>query len=117
MPSTQSQDAMNTDREWHVVKSRWKVVREYLENKKDQIYEEMVHYPSPIHACDQHFNYLLEERTGVSQELRRLNAFSERSLTSKDPVKLIDEFITSSTVINDEAEQRIRSSFKDALSE
>ena len=37
-------------------------IRQALEHKKRLLLEEIKNYPPPIPACDQHFNYLLEQR-------------------------------------------------------
>ena len=42
--------------------SVWNRIRAHLENEKTKIYEEIRNYPRPVPACDQQFNYLLEER-------------------------------------------------------
>lgn len=89
--------------------SVWQTLRDQLEAKQNQIYGDIAHYPPPIPACDQHFNYLLEQRTGIALELRRQKALAEESLTSRDPVALIGEFIESSIYVNDETKQRVRS--------
>ncbi|MFQ5938171.1 MAG: hypothetical protein ACE5LB_17350, partial [Acidiferrobacterales bacterium] len=94
-----------------------KDIRDYLESKKDKIYEEIRNYPPPIPACDLQFNYLLEERARISRELSRVDALITQDLRRKDRIKSIDEFIASSTYINDEMEQRIRSALKKAESE
>lgn len=52
--------------------AEWQARRQQLERKKAQIYAEIQAYPFPIPACDQQYNYLLEERARVRQELRRL---------------------------------------------
>jgi hypothetical protein len=47
-------------------------IRTLLEEKKQRTYEEIRNYPRPIPACDQHFNYLLEEQDRICLELSRL---------------------------------------------
>jgi len=89
--------------------SLWQTIRAQLEAKQNQIYEEITHYPPPIPACDQHFNYLLEQRTGIAQELRRQKALAEESLTSRDPAALIRAFVASSVYVNDETRQYVHS--------
>jgi hypothetical protein len=76
--------------------SAWRRARACLENKKRQIYEEVRNYPRPIPACDQQFNYLLEERARVEQELGRLEEACAESRTSADPLQRVEEFIRSS---------------------
>jgi hypothetical protein len=110
MPSTTS----DRDMAHEVLMSLWQTIREQLQAKQNQIYEEIAHYPPPIPACDQHFNYLLEQRTGIAQELRRQKALAEESLTSRDPIALIREFVASSVYMNDETRQHIRSCLQNA---
>lgn len=86
------------------------MIRDHLESERHRIYEEIKNYPTPIPACDAQFNYLLEERRRIPQELDRLNAFSKESLTRTDCLKCLDEFIASSNYINGEVEHKIRSS-------
>lgn len=46
--------------------------REQLEAERHRINEEIRNYPTPIAGCDAQFNFLLEERARISQELDRL---------------------------------------------
>ncbi|MDQ2975065.1 MAG: hypothetical protein M3R69_06610 [Acidobacteriota bacterium] len=89
--------------------SAWQRIRDYLESERHRIYEEIRNYPPPIPACDAQFNYLLEERARITQELDRVKVLSQESLTQRDSVKCIDEFIVSSNYIDGEMEQSIRS--------
>lgn len=50
----------------------WNELMQELEAKRLQIEVEIESYPAPIPACDQQFNYLLEQRGLVRQELRQL---------------------------------------------
>jgi predicted nuclease with TOPRIM domain len=43
-----------------------------LETEKRRINEEIRNYPTPIAACDEQFNSLLEEQARIVQELDRL---------------------------------------------
>lgn len=47
-----------------------------LENERQRVNEEIKNYPTPIPACDAQFNYLLEERARIAQELDRSSALS-----------------------------------------
>jgi hypothetical protein len=99
-----------------VIQFAWNKIRTQLENEKVRIYQAIGNYPPPIAACDQQFNYLLEEQTRISRELGRLNEAINASLTIGDPIQLIDEFIQSSSYVDVEAEQTIRSYLKEGLS-
>jgi hypothetical protein len=99
-----------------VIQFAWNKIRTQLENEKVRIYQAIGNYPPPIAACDQQFNYLLEEQIWISRELGRLNEAINASLTIGDPIQLIDEFIQSSSYVDAEAEDTIRSYLKEGLS-
>jgi hypothetical protein len=99
-----------------VIQSAWAKIRSHLENEKARIYEAIVHYPTPIAGCDQQFNYLLEEQTRIRHELDRLHEASSASITTADSIKLLGEFIRSSSYVNLETEQTIRSYLQKELS-
>lgn len=107
MPSLETEKL--TNRQMDVIQSAWNQIRAQLEMEKARIYEAIGTYPPPIAACDQQFNFLLEERTRVSQELDRLNEAAAASFTIEDSIKRMDEFIRSSWYVDPEAEQRLRS--------
>lgn len=92
-----------------VVKSIWHTLRTHLENEKARIYEAIGNYPTPIAACDQQFNYLLEEHTRIRHELDRLNQSSNESLTVGEALQRLNEFIGSSSYVDLETEQTVRS--------
>lgn len=43
-----------------------------LEAKRDELIAEICAYPTPIPACDAHFNWLLEMRAAVFEDLDKL---------------------------------------------
>jgi hypothetical protein len=47
---------------------------DFLEAEKRRLYEEIRNYPTPIAACDQQFNHLLEQQARVIAELQCLVA-------------------------------------------
>jgi hypothetical protein len=47
---------------------------EFLEAERRRLYEEIRNYPTPIAACDQQFNYLLEQQAQVTAELNRVRS-------------------------------------------
>jgi hypothetical protein len=51
-----------------------KLAESNLEIEKRRLYEEIRTYPTPIAACDQQFNYLLEQQARVNAELDRVRA-------------------------------------------
>ena len=99
-----------------IIQSAWDQIRKQLEHEKVRIYEALGNYPPPIAACDQQFNYLLEERAQISRELVRLDEATRASLTTADLIQLIDEFIESSSYVDTEAEQSIRVYLQERLS-
>jgi hypothetical protein len=115
MPSLES--GMPAIRQMDIIQCAWDRIRAQLETEKARIYEVIVNYPPPIAACDQQFNYLLEERTRISRELDRLNKSSTANLPIEDSIKLIDEFIRSSSYVDPETEQTIQSYLEAGLSQ
>lgn len=116
MPSANSRSAMPKEIESKWMEDIWNRIRKHLETKRAQILEDIVNYPPPIPACDQHYNYLLEQRVHIAQELRRLHTLSQDRSASPDAFKLIDEFLTASAYIQDEAKQDLRAACKEAWS-
>lgn len=89
-------------------KSAWERIQTYLENAKTQVYDEIKQYPRPIPACDQQFNYLLEQRRRIAQELDRLEEASQESSLGRDALELIGAFLESSQCLDEVAKQTIR---------
>ena len=56
--------------------SLWDEVERHLEREKQRIFDEILHYPPPIPACDVQFNFLLAQRAGMMQELQQLRAIT-----------------------------------------
>ncbi len=88
------------------MESVWEELRGYLEKKKRQIGAEILHYPPPIPACDAQFNFLLEERTRIAQEIGRLENLAQESRTHPNPLQLIEAFVVSSTDMDDQVKQK-----------
>jgi hypothetical protein len=65
-----------------------------LQQTKLKILTEIQHYPTPIPHCDQHFNWLLEQRDSVSAELHALEALREHAESA------LTSFVQSSQFIN-----------------
>ena len=49
----------------------WSIVGIALERSKARIYADIRAYPAPIPACDQQFNYLLEQRRAINSALKK----------------------------------------------
>jgi hypothetical protein len=92
------------------------MMRVELENQRDRINNEIGLYPTPIAGCDQQFNYLLEQRSGISAKLRRMQEAENQSLSDKDLFKVLDDFIRSSNTIEKGAGSTIRRFMAEALS-
>jgi hypothetical protein len=86
----------------------WDTIRACLRSERDRILEEIRAYPTPIPRCDQQFNYLLERREGLFQELARLDD-AERSSVAEDVAARIEEFIDSMHYLDDGARLRLKS--------
>jgi hypothetical protein len=54
------------------VAARWQALREALEAERLRVQEQIGAYPPPIPACDAYFNFLLEQRALLGEELARL---------------------------------------------
>lgn len=108
----ESQTTLNETTQLDQVTAWWQGVRDLLEHKKAQVNEAIVNYPPPIPACDQHFNYLLEERAKLPQELQRLADFAKQGTGQKEHRTLLEEFIMTSSHLNDEERQRVRAEIK-----
>ena len=77
------------------MESTIKKIEIYLEKRRIDINEEIRSYPTPIPACDAQFNYLLEQRTKLSQELDRLHGIGSILSEESAMIQLI-QFIESS---------------------
>jgi hypothetical protein len=113
MPPGHSQEAVPEPNE--LLKSAWHRIKACLEEARHQIHDEIRTYPRPIPACDQQFNYLLERRARVSHELALLDEASAESPASGDSMARIDGFIDSSTCLEENAKQGIRSYLREGL--
>jgi hypothetical protein len=89
-------------------RAAWNAIRTCLRSERDRILEEIRAYPTPIPRCDQQFNYLLEKRERLFQELARLDD-AERSSVAKDVAARIEEFIDSMHYLDDGARLRLKS--------
>ena len=79
--------------------SPWTEIEDHLENAKSSILAEIRNYPPPIAACDQQFNYLLEQRDRIADELSRLASIRRDNLASETDVETLIDFINASDCI------------------
>lgn len=89
----------------------WQAIKQSLEARRDEIYEEIHSYRPPIPACDIQFNFLLEARAGVAQELSRLQSLGKQNLPAAELLSQLDEFLQASTALSAAAKQTIRTTF------
>ena len=82
-------------------------IRALLEERRVRVQAEIVNYPSPIPACDAHFNHLLEERGHITDELARLD---ELAVASGDAIKRIDAFLKTSRYLDEKTSRDISES-------
>jgi hypothetical protein len=113
MPTLETEKLTNVQLD--VIRSAWNQIRAQLETEKVHIYEAIGNYPTPIAGCDQQFNYLLEERARISRELDQLNESCLASITIKESIKLMKEFMQSSSSIDPQAEQAIQAYLEEGL--
>ena len=92
-PQTQTESAL--------IEAAWQRIRQHLEAEKQQIFQEIRHYPPPIPACDVQFNGLLAERAAILQALGRVESILQQDLTSEAAVGLLDEFLRTSPYVDD----------------
>lgn len=78
-----------------------------LEARKQRLYEEIRSYPTPITACDQQFNYLLEQQTRIAEELARLKSSIVEAQSGGDPAALLVSLICSLSSIDDDTKERL----------
>lgn len=115
MPSTKANKKVDTQAEIALIESVWESMREHLENERHRVIEEIKKYPTPIAGCDAQFNYLLEERARIAQELDQLKALARERLTRQAHLELIGKFIASSNYIDGDMAQQLRSSLLSGL--
>jgi hypothetical protein len=96
-------------------RAAWDTIRACLRSERDRILEEIRAYPTPIPRCDQQFNYLLERRERLFQELARLDGAERSSAVATDVAARIEEFIDSMHYLDDGARLRLKSASSKGL--
>ena len=97
-----------------LVESVWREIENHLEIEKKRIFDEILNYPPPIPACDVQFNFLLEERSKITEELRRMRKISENDANG---VQSIREFVESCEYFNNLLEAKLLSDLEKVLDE
>ena len=89
------------------VHSAWAELENHLKNARRSVFEQIRNYPPPITACDQQFNYLLEESDRLSGELSRLATVRRDYATGETDIEALVEFINASACIDNELKARL----------
>lgn len=76
--------------------SLWQNLADHLKAQQAQVIQEITNYPPPIPACDAQFNYLLEKRYALADELNRLMNLSEHDVSA------LIEFAADSLLVSKE---------------
>ncbi len=82
-----------------MLNAAWQDIRNQLERERLRIQAEITSYPPPIPACDAYFNYLLERRALVIDELGRLERAAAEGATSEACDATPEAFVRSSAVL------------------
>ena len=90
------------------VRSAWHEIHDNLQTCKVLINDEIGRYPAPIAGCDQQFNYLLEKRRLILDELKQLSITEPASLKTNDPAAAIVDFLQASQCIAMETKMHIK---------
>ncbi|MGE5523175.1 MAG: hypothetical protein ACM3SS_05620 [Rhodospirillaceae bacterium] len=77
------------------IEAKWQALRDALDAERLRVQQEISAYPPPVPACDAYFNFLLEQRALLSDELRRLDEAMTESAASSDPQAVLDAFVES----------------------
>lgn len=88
------------------IQSLWQDLVDQLNAQKAQVVEEILSYPPPIPACDAQFNYLLEKRDLLSDELNHLMNLSR---DDDSTVSELIQFAVASPFVSKEFEEAILS--------
>jgi len=106
VPQESLQSSTQAGPEQRAAAPDWRAIREHLESVKSAVAKQIEHYPPPIPACDAQFNYLLEQRDGISAELRLLDELRANAATPEDCVRAAVRFVHSSRFIDADAAAR-----------
>ena len=95
----------NQKAEASMADSLWNAIHADLMQTKEDLYKEICSYPAPVAGCDEQFNYLLEQRSRIQQEVARLNRYiakrdAECGAVSCQTLFAVEEFVTSSEYVS-----------------
>ncbi len=85
--------------------------KDQLEKVKIRVNKKIGNYPPPIPACDVQFNYLPEERSNISMEIKRVDNLLTKCQTSIVDIETIEDLIKTSNQIDDDMAERLRTAF------
>ena len=85
-----------------------------LEHLRLRTSEEIHNYPPPIAACDLQFNHLLEQRTNIAEQLRRLAQIGQARARRAEYAEAIDEFLRSCAFIDEQTKKKLHACLKTA---
>jgi hypothetical protein len=111
MATVTSTRAVEREDTWASLEHRLHEVRDFLQQVKSRLDEEIRCYPTPIPRCDAQFNHLFEERARLNGALERIEA-----ARSGDSIDLLAEFVRSPAYRDDAAEAELRARIAAALS-
>jgi DNA-binding SARP family transcriptional activator len=77
------------------ITQEWNALRQALEAERLRVQQEIGGYPPPIPLCDAYFNFLLEQRALLTDELRRLEEAVAESAASDNSSAVLDAFVAS----------------------
>ena len=106
-------DAMQADIAEAVDRVRQQA-RAVLEGLRRSTSEEIHNYPSPIAGCDQQFNHLLEQRTGIAAELQRLARIGAERAQAAEYARELDDFLGSCAYLDERTRQALRAGLRSA---
>ena len=89
----------------------------YLLAERDKVNEQIGSYPPPIPACDAQFNYLLDERARISNELKFVDTAMTKCLSGGSfDIEEIEQLIASSVRTDNKIVAKLRSFFNPNVS-
>lgn len=78
-----------------------------LWQERERIYAEIHAYPPPIPACDAQFNYLIEKRALVAQELSKVGAIGQCDDSPEEEAAALRRLIKTSEILNKSAKAHL----------
>lgn len=79
----------------------------FLWQERERIYAEIHDYPPPIPACDAQFNYLIEKRAVIGQELGKVHALAGVAQSADQKNRLLREYVATSQILNRTAKEEL----------